>query len=64
MKKADTEAQYMRLKDSLNQVMESIFKIEPTAVYVRRILMQEQQELRMQMALLKDYQRKKGWVKS
>ena len=61
MNKVDAEVQYERLKDSLNQVMDSIFKVKPTAHYVKRLLMQEQRELRMQMALLKDYQRKKGW---
>lgn len=61
MNKVDAEVQYERLKNSLNQVFDSLLKIGPTASYVRRILIQEQTELRMQMADLKEYQRSKGW---
>lgn len=61
MKKVDSEARLMRLKDSLAQVRDSIFKINPASTYVRHLLMQEQQELKMEIANLTEYRRVRGW---
>ena len=61
MKKSDSEARLQLLKDSLGQVRASLFEISPTATYVRHLLMQEQAELRMEIANLSEYRRVRGW---
>ena len=61
MKKSDSEARLQLLKDSLGQVRASLFEISPTATYVRHLLMQEQAELRMEIAELCEYRRVRGW---
>lgn len=61
MNRADTEARLQLLKNSLGQVQASLFEVSPTATYVRHLLMQEQAELRMEIANLSEYRRVRGW---
>jgi hypothetical protein len=61
MKRTDSEARLQLLKNSLGQVKASLFEISPTATYVRHLLMQEQAELRMEIAELGEYRRVRGW---